>query len=215
MVRGLVVDKRIHEVGRLTNMVAGEGGTLQPFIEGKGMILAGHEYHQISPTPPVGWPCSMQGYYHFRAIRGIVQDAKDDGADHVLIIEDDCVFTPEFHDVVEAATQEIADRGIEWDILYYGANHMNAATKDVSDHVMKVNGSLTTHCFGVRKNAFNYILALPPKHMIDKMIADNLHSTLDCYGLWPNVALQKPGLSTLWNINVDYTELFKFKGRQV
>jgi hypothetical protein len=39
-----------------------------------------------------------------------------------------------------------------------------------------------------------------------------LHPWLYTLAIWPNVALQKPGFSTIWNQYVDYTTVFDVKG---
>jgi hypothetical protein len=212
-IKVLIVDKRWDdEYDRLDTMIRNRGGAPDWFLEGKGKLLAKGLYDQISPTPPVGWRFTPAGYYHFRAIQGIVRQAKEEGAGNVLIVEDDCVFTDEFDQVVGAATVEMKEMSADWDILYYGANHSPADTFQMSPHVLRVFGSLTTHCFGVRNTAYDAILDLRPTDMIDALIARELHPWLYTLAIWPNVALQKPGFSTIWNQYVDYTTVFDVKG---
>lgn len=213
LIRVLIVDKRwADESDRLLGMIQSRGGFPSFFVDGKGSILPLERYDQFSPTPPVGWRFSPQGYYHFRGIQGIVRSAKELGVRNVLIVEDDCVFTDEFDEVVAAATAE----GLtDWDMLYYGANHSNSKYLPITDHVQRVEGSLTTHCFAVRSTMYDAIINLEPTDMIDALIARELHPKFNCLAIWPNVALQKPGFSTLWHQYTDYSEYFKSRGREL
>ncbi len=183
-------------------------GTIVPFVDGRGALLPYETYDQISPVPPADWRHSTGGYCEVEAVKKILRRASNDAVENLLFIEDDCVFTKDFEEVVDLAVAQWQP----WDILYYGANHTWAATQEVSPNVLKLSGSLTTHCIAFNNTMFDVIVNMRTSHIIDKMIADTLHHCYACYAIWPNIALQKPGYSGLSNTIVDYTDLFKNKG---
>jgi hypothetical protein len=182
------------------------------YLNGRGALLPAHLYDKINLPPPAGWAHGEGAYWHFEGVKAIIRQAKEEGADSVLLVEDDCVLTEDHDRVAYAAASEIIDHGIQWDILYYGANHAWAVTEEVTPHVLKVEGSLTTHCVGFRSSSFDAMLGLAPNHVIDRLMADILHHSLRCYAIWPSVAIQKPGYSYLSYKQMNYAELFKQKG---
>jgi hypothetical protein len=211
----LFVDRRIkEEQDRIFDMLIEKGvesKKIKPFMDGLGKIFHPAHYQQISPTPPSSWQHGPGAYAHFMGMQAIIERAKADrSVEHILFVEDDCVFTDEFDDVVESATQQLV--GHDWDILYYGANHTWARTGIISENVLQCFGSYTTHCLGIKRRMFNSLLRLQPYHVIDKVIADTIHPTHKCYAVWPNVAIQKPGYSYLSYQEMDYTDYFKSKG---
>jgi hypothetical protein len=209
----LCVDYRFRtEFARVAGLLGDRGRGVTPFIDGKGKVLSSCMYNQISPTPPPGWLYGPGAYAHFHGTKGIIREAKRQRARHVLFVEDDLILAPEFDRVVEQATGQIEAEGIDWDVLYYGANHTPAVTKNLGENVMRVFGSFTTHCMGVRESIYDAILALPEIHVIDNVIASSLHHQFKFLSVWPNVALQKPGFSYLWRKDADYTELFRSRG---
>lgn len=213
----LCVDHRWQaERGRVGEMLADHGVNMDcyaMFIDGEGHLYPYHMYDQFTPDVPSGWKHGKGAYAHFCAMKTVVEHAADEGIDNLLWIEDDCVFTPEFNDVVADATRQIMEQGIEYDLLYYGANHSWASTYEVSPNLLRCYGSLTTHCLGIPARSFEKILGLPPEHVIDKVIADRLHARGASYAVWPNVAVQKPGFSAISNIPCDYSDYFKSKGK--
>jgi hypothetical protein len=210
----LFVDRRFtEERGRVYQMLIEKGvddSKIKMFLDGRGHMFHPSLYHQISPTPPPSWAHGAGAYAHFMGMQAIIRQAKDEGVENLLFVEDDCVLTDEFDEVVEAATQQVPVG--DWDILYYGANHTWARTEEISPNVLQCFGSYTTHCMGIKRRMFDSLLRLQPHHVIDKVIADTIHPTHKCYAVWPNVAIQKPGYSYLSMKEMDYTDYFKNKG---
>jgi hypothetical protein len=213
----LCVDRRYRqEHDRVEAMLLSRGVSfVHWFVDGRGSLLHPSVYSQITPQPPDRWQHGVGAYAHFRALQTIVAQAKRDRVDNLLFVEDDCVFTDDFEHAVSAATIQIMERGLRWDLLYYGANHTWAATEEVSPNVLRCFGSYTTHCMGIPSHFFDAILSLPPVHVIDWVIANRLHPHHLCLAVWPSVAVQRPGFSFLSYQPCDYTELFKHRGRDV
>jgi hypothetical protein len=229
----LVVDHRYHtEVPRIQKLIASKGGReVVPFVDGDGHILPRHLYGQISPRPPIGWNGPDKTYSQLIAIRTILQQAKRDGVQNLLFLEDDVDFTPEFDEVVSKATEQLSAKlpGIcmmdqwtekdeeiiplpDWDMLYYGANHTWHRTDQLKENVLGLNGSYCLHCVGIRRRMFDPLLSLPDERVMDWMISNYIHHQYNCYAIWPSIAIQKPGFSYLNGKHEDYSEWFKSKG---
>jgi hypothetical protein len=79
--------------------------------------------------------------------------------------------------------------------------------------VLRVNGSFCMHCVAFRSTTFDALLEYPIATVADVSVVQYLHPRFKCYAIWPSVALQKPGWSTLWDRPVDYLKVFDCKGR--
>lgn len=211
---GLFVDYRYRkDYNRVWELLKSKGiVTFKTFIDGKGNELPPSLYTQISPTPVPTWKDGPASYSHFVALKKIIECAKAGGATEFLFVEDDLVFTEEFDEVVRKAHADLPN---DWDMLYYGANHSGHKTRVITPNILRVFGSACTHCVAIRNTIFDDILALPPDKTIDWNIANRLHGKYNCYAVWPNVAIQRPGYSYLWKQRVDYSDLWKDRGESV
>ena len=209
----LVVDHRhADDWPRVRELVRSKGGEAACFVDGKGELLPSELYNQISPPPPVDWHGGPGSFCHFTAMKEIIRLARVSKVQTLLFLEDDVIFDGAFDDVVESACRQIDEHGIVWDVLYYGANHSGARVQEVAPNLLRVFGSQTTHCLGIRNTAFEPILRLGASDPIDFLISDALHPVLGCYAIWPNVAFQKPGFSYISMTNVNYSGYFQSKG---
>lgn len=183
------------------------------FVDGDGKMLPRELYDQ---TTRHDMPAAYRGgrgvWQHWCAMREIFAAARNEGWSSFLFIEDDVVLTDRFDEVVAAADAQSAGLPL-WDILYYGANHSPAVTRELSPNILKVEGSLTTHMVGFRNTVYDDFLDLPTDISDDVRIARELHPKYNCYAIWPSVALQKPGFSVIWNQHTDYTSYFTKKGK--
>lgn len=209
----LCVDHRYEaEASRVRELVISKGGgELEVFVDGKGRLLPRFFYNQISPRPIASWRDGDGAYAHFVAFKRIVQQAKSEGVQNLLFLEDDVIFTDDFDSTLERANEQMRSLPA-WDLLYYGANHTWHPTTELSENILKLHGSYCTHCVGIRRNMFDVILDIPPERVMDYMIGTRIHSSHNCYAIWESVALQKPGFSYLNNAPQDYSQLFKSKG---
>ncbi len=193
-----------------------QGREIVPFINGAGTILPAELYNQVNLTgPPPHWSGSPGTYHHWRAFRHVLEDAKRDGVENLLILEDDVDFTPDFDRVVSDATEQMYEMGAalpRWDLLYYGANHTWHRTDELAPNVLGLNGSYCIHCLGVRRRMFDPILSLPCVGVMDLMLSQHIHHDYNCYAIWPSVAVQRPGTSYLSEGFQDYNHYFKCKG---
>jgi hypothetical protein len=215
----LVVDHRYHtEVPRIQQLIASKGGReVIPFVDGTGQLLPRQLYNQISPRPVVGWQDSDKTYSQLIAIRTILRQAKNDGVKNLLFLEDDVDFTENFDEILYKGLVQMGRLRAcgylpDWDLIYYGANHTWHRTDEIGENVLKLNGSYCLHCVGIPNHMFDPLLNLPDEKVMDWMISNYIHPHYNCYAIWPNIAVQRPGHSYLNNKHQDYSEWFKSKG---
>jgi hypothetical protein len=145
-----------------------------------------------------GWKgCSAS---HLNCIRL----AKQRGYPWVLVLEDDCMLTPEATRRFQEMLPVLWDTRSQWDIFYGGTTFL----KDYSHKIKtlyEVKG-FTTHFCLVHKNTYNLILEKYPKKEgpIDVFYSDHLR-------IWtaaPFLAIQRPSKSDIGK-DADYKDLFK------
>lgn len=215
----LTVDKRWYE--NYLRVVAYErllNVEIKMFLAGDGKTVPlAYDHVDVVPPPRSGYPAwanRPNSYNAFLCFRKMVTAALEDGAESLLIMEDDVLFEDEplAADVITAAWRELAELDPEWDALYFGANHTYCPTTQVAPHLLRLNGSGCFHCVLMSRRAFPKLLALPMREPIDGCFGKLVHPDGHSYGVWPNVALTKPGFSHCEGGNVDYREYFKNKG---
>lgn len=209
-VRILCVDYRYEsEKDRVLSLLESRGVTdVEFFLNGRGELFPRKDYKQITSTAPASWCDGIASYNHFRAFQTMIRQAKEAGDKSLLVLEDDVIFTDTFDEVVNSVNVPE-----DWDMLYYGANHTDYTTHDIGTNLLRCFGSTTTHCVAFKHTIFDAILSLPVDRTIDWNIGQRLHTHYNCYAIFPAVAIQKPGYSYLWHQQVDYSHLWKNKGK--
>jgi hypothetical protein len=214
----LNVDRRAKEFARIEQMVHDVGWTrnINRFVVGKGDVLPEDEYSRIDEAGTSnkwndnGFSHLPNSYHAFKSFQAIVGKAYTDKLNSILILEDDCQFTPNFKEVLEKAEEGIANAA-PWDMLYLGANHTWNTTEELSNNLLKLSGSLCWHAVGLSKNVFPTILTWQADKPID-LKAQMLHRYCNCYAVWPSIATQKPGYSYVEGRDRNYDEFFESKG---
>lgn len=137
----------------------------------------------------------------------IIQEAKRDNLDSILILEDDVVFTDKFISLEESLIH-VPDN---WDMIYFGGNHRNGYTpKTINDKVVKVNKTMGLHCIAIKNTMFDVILAMitQRKKSIDVYYSE-LHELFNVFCFFPSIALQDIGYSDIQDKFVNYNRYFK------
>lgn len=186
---------------RIEDLFRGRVRNLRFVVNGKGRLLPPEAYDFTTQDVPKGWVYTIAAYQHFVAFKRAVRMAKNAKSRSFLWIEDDCVLSPDFDRVLYEASLVKAPR---WDLMYYGGNHSNAICREYSRNLMKVEGTLMAHMVGFRRKIYGDLLALEPINMIDHWLAHKIQTMYEAQALWPSVASQLPGVSTIWNSNTDY-----------
>lgn len=205
--------KYLVEFPRVTKLIEDKGGIpVTPFVNGYGEILPRGYYNQINHfIPPSTWTEPNIYYFFFRAFKSIMQKAVDDGIESLLFVEDDLDFLDGFDEVLTSGLKSLPDN---WEMLYYSANNTWHTTEEVGPNLLRLNGSYCLQCVGIRgKKMIKRLANLPEVKGVDISIAGLIHPEGNCYSLFPNLAIQKPSRSTLVNMDVNYLEYFKSKGK--
>ena len=216
----LNVDKRYEEFDRIKNDLINRyyKGKIERFLVGKGNIRPKEEYGRIDEERTSdlwhrGAFANLPNSYHaFKSFQAIISKALVDGNNNVLILEDDAKFTniDDFTETFNNAIEQI--QGTECDLLYLGANHTWAKTKEINKNLLKLNGSVCWHAVWINKPLFKNILTWTADRPIDLKAAQSLHDEYNCFAVWPTIITQKPGFSEVEQKYRDYSEFWNNKG---
>lgn len=216
----LCVDNRYVENGKnhlrwlAKSKLPFELSQIKEVVCGKGKLNI--EYDIIDPIEiPDYWKNGPFGklensYCAFLAFKWIINDAIKNNYQKIMILEDDFEFTDDFDNILNRAREQ--SKNIDWDMLYFGANHTWSPTKQISPNLLKIYGSLCWHAVALKNTVFSEILSWIPDEPIDKKAADILHNKFNCYAIWPSIILQKAGYSNVEGKTRDYSEFFTSKG---
>jgi GR25 family glycosyltransferase involved in LPS biosynthesis len=206
------VDHRRNEWAAMEKQFKSRGAKIERFIVGKGKVLPASAYDQIDPPdlPPnhtwVGF--TKNAYYCYMAHRAILERAKSDNLKNLLMVEDDCLFAEDFDQVLKRASQQLDHLGLKWDMFYFGSNHTWGKTQEVSPNILRLlGGSYCWHCVAINQahnDMFSHLLSLPGQGAFDWLTSRYTQPNFQCYAIWPNIALQKPGMSYVLGSMQDY-----------
>jgi hypothetical protein len=130
------------------------------------------------------------------------------GKDKLLMMEDDCVFSPDFNERAKKSIEQVPD---DWELFYFGCNVIDNNIHMHSECVSKVTGAWTTHCVGIRRSLVERVLNEQysvHEGMMDDYFAKKVQPLGKSYVCRPMIAVQRPGYSDLWGRETDYRELF-------
>jgi len=142
-------------------------------------------------------------------VKGIVDDFLESGDNTLLILEDDVVFTPDAKQRLDKVPV-----GLEWDVLYLGCKSLSGQSRSPmypEPGVCSVRGAYHGHAFAINRRiaeAFYKRLSaldLPPDLCLQEL---NIKGELDnTYQFIPQIALQRPGMSTITHRLVDNSRI--------
>lgn len=90
-------------------------------------------------------------YSHYN----VVQTAKNFGYSKILILEDDVVFEENIDEIFKQSIDDIPE---DWNMLYFGGNHLHGLNH-VKNNVYKTIYSLATHAYGIKNSFYDTILS--------------------------------------------------------
>lgn len=130
-----------------------------------------------------------------------IEYAKQNDWEYVLILEDDTVFTDNVNEVFKKTFQEVCE--YEWNLLYLGGL-IRSKSKKISDSLVHVIKTNTTHAYVIHKRFYDIALSIDVNNVIDKSYRA-LSFKHKMYMCNPMIAFQKPGWSSIQQAHVDYT----------
>lgn len=167
------------------------------------------------PPPRIGYPAWVRrpnSWNAFCCFLQIIQKAKKEGVQNLLILEDDAFTTEDFLHVYLKARQDVEQADPDWQMLYLGANHTFARTEMVTRNLLRLNGSGCWHAVLLNRRAFDPVLNLPQTGPIDGVVGREMHPRGHCYAVWPNIVLTRPGYSYCEGRDVNYDEFWSNRG---
>lgn len=166
-------------------------------VEAKG--LGNVEYYNAIHHH-VGWKGATISHLN------VIAQAKKDNLPYVIIIEDDCVLSPEFMKVVDTIDSQFP---ANWDMIYYGANHIEGAPIQMRMNIYRCTYATSAMCYVVRNTMYDKLLN---KVNIDKphdVYYAEMHKSINAYCVLPNLAWQLDSYSDILERNVQYKKEFE------
>jgi GR25 family glycosyltransferase involved in LPS biosynthesis len=93
--------------------------------------------------------------------RNLIQYAKDNNLENILIVEDDIFFKEEGLYIIERSLQNL-QKIPNWDIYYMSANIFDNPLTLVDKHLLKISGCYCVHAYGVHQRAYDRLLQYDP-----------------------------------------------------
>lgn len=139
---------------------------------------------------------------------GILKRMVENNWNKILILEDDAVFIPT---VQEYFAANIGNIPTEWDMLYFGGNHLNVPTP-INPTISRITRTYTTSHYGISLNMAKTIIARIEsfKNQVDVAYSE-VHAHSKSFTFNPAIAWQRPGVSDIHNVFQDYTSFMKPK----
>lgn len=136
-------------------------------------------------TLPAHWRHTAGAYGCLLSHVAVVRQARELGAQSVLIFEDDAVLDPEF---ASKFASFIEQAPADWDMLYFGALHTDEPLK-ISGHVFRITKANSTFAYALKHTVFDAFLELNARaeHVLD-VNAYELQQRFNCYCFLPNLA---------------------------
>jgi len=135
---------------------------------------------------------------------GIVEIAKRDGLNTVLILEDDVEFEEGLNEKFVERYKEVPK---DWDMLYLGGNHnAREITNRFSPHLLKIHNTNATHAYALKSTVFDAIIErMEYINLPVDIIYKEIQRKVNSYCFSPRLAWQRPGLSDVLDVMVDYS----------
>jgi glycosyl transferase family 25 len=136
---------------------------------------------------------------------GVIQMAKDNNWDNVLVLEDDVKFLDHADIILSQALKELKNLP-EWDILYLGANSMDTI-KQISGHVGQMTAAFCGHAYVVNKHFYDTLLSYDWNEylIIDQWLLNICRDPrFKVYTVLPIIAIQYSSFSDIEGKSVNY-----------
>lgn len=131
--------------------------------------------------------------------------AKQREFEHVLIMEDDCVFQGK-DKTLQYVNECLLNVPNDWDILLGGV-YYSKQRSEYNSHWQRVGEFCGLHFYIVNSKAYDKILEYDFKHHIDRWL--NQNNRLNCFVSKKFIATQRNGLSDNTKRKEDYSNLLK------
>lgn len=137
----------------------------------------------------------------------VIRKAKELNLPYVIIIEDDCVFSPAFNSNIEIVEASIPK---DWDMFYYGQNQIEGkAIKLPNSCIAKCTYSTSAMCYAVSNTMYDKILNEVKLDKPHDVYYAQMHKSINAYCVLPNLAWQMDSYSDILERDVKYVKEFE------
>lgn len=125
--------------------------------------------------------------------------AQHEHLEHFLVLEDDVEFSEDF-------SLDISDVPDDWDMIYFGGNHINARPTHIKNNVYKCGYTLCAHAIIIRYTCYELLLQkiIESSEAVDVVFGRLHEKDLNAYVIHPHTAWQAQDYSDIQRQNVDY-----------
>jgi hypothetical protein len=136
----------------------------------------------------------------------ILRIAKEENLQSVLIFEDDVEFVERLQDKFNLWVNQLPK---DWQLLYLGGNHNWVHDIPLcAPNLMKITNTYATHAYAVRNTLFDLVIErLEALSTEGDVIMAEIQKVSNSYCFRPHLAYQRPGISDVFNVYVDYSFL--------
>lgn len=128
---------------------------------------------------------------------GVIEDAKKNGYEKILIMEDDVMFIDIAKEYIEDL--KIPD-GASWDMFFFGYLERRKSFP-ISNKITRLRSAFCCHCYAISSRVYDdYLFFLRMMNKpIDWITSDNFHPMGRCLATRTSIAHQKPDYSNIRN----------------
>jgi glycosyl transferase family 25 len=134
---------------------------------------------------PSDWPETAGAYGCLQSHLTVVRDARAAGKPSLLILEDDVLFAPDFHEQFEARVDGLPT---DWDMLFFGCLHHDPPTP-VTPGIGRLHASFSTFMYALKETVYDAFIALNTgaQNAVDRNNWE-LQQQFHCYCFLPHLA---------------------------
>ena len=143
--------------------------------------------------------------------RKLVQVAKERGYKNFLAIEDDTILADDFRERFDSYIKQLPP---DWDMIYFGGNHLSLDRSGININVGKCKHTLTTNMYGMSDRLYDHVLD-NVSHNVDELrepidvfyLKIQQSSIYNCFYFKPHLAWQASIFSDIENKTQDMSFL--------
>jgi GR25 family glycosyltransferase involved in LPS biosynthesis len=149
---------------------------------------------------PSVWQSFPGAYGCLRSHLAVVEQARANAHDSVLVFEDDAVLAPDFN----AKFADFAGQlPTDWDMVFFGAIHGQPLTK-VANNIIKVTHSLSTYAYALKHTIYDKFIEVNRQALtvLDENTRE-LQKQFNCYCFMPHLAWVEEDFSDVRRERID------------
>lgn len=204
----LTLDKRYEDALKIEAKGYEYGLNIELFLAGDGQMLDHYDHVDTDDLPPrytnstnyATWWNRPNAYNAWKCHKKILQKAKQDGIEQLLLLEDDAFFENDLAEVVTNAYKFL--QYSKWDMLYFGWYSNNHLKPTINTNVWSMHGGAGFHGVLLTKEMIDLFAEFDACGPFDWM-AGHAHNAIKAFAIYPSVITQKSGHSYVEGGNLE------------